>query len=73
MQHITASTPSTEDDIREDPDSLTLTSKREIKEKCTLGIGGFGQVQLVTIGSDDNYCVLKKIVRRGDKQVLMDC
>ncbi|GKT36457.1 hypothetical protein ADUPG1_009422 [Aduncisulcus paluster] len=54
-------------------DPLTLTSYSDIKELCILGKGGFGQVELVSIEGISEPCVLKKMLKVGDKKVIKNC
>ncbi|GKT24278.1 hypothetical protein ADUPG1_012686 [Aduncisulcus paluster] len=54
-------------------DDKTLTSASGLRCRCFCGKGGFGAVYIVSIDGVSQPCVLKKLVRVGDKNVLKAC
>ncbi|GKT28264.1 hypothetical protein ADUPG1_000544, partial [Aduncisulcus paluster] len=54
-------------------DDKTLTSASALRCRCLCGRGGFGAVYIVSIDGVSQPCVLKKLVRVGDKNVLKAC
>ncbi|GKT29735.1 hypothetical protein ADUPG1_014168 [Aduncisulcus paluster] len=54
-------------------DDKTLTSASALRCLCPCGKGGFGAVYIVSIDGVSQPCVLKKLVRVGDKNVLKAC
>ncbi|GKT36133.1 hypothetical protein ADUPG1_009155 [Aduncisulcus paluster] len=50
-----------------------LTSPSGIEPLCIIGLGGFGEVTLVRIDGIAQLCILKRMIRIGDKKVIHDC
>ncbi|GKT23370.1 hypothetical protein ADUPG1_012410, partial [Aduncisulcus paluster] len=53
--------------------SLTLTSSAGITPQCIIGSGGFGEVLLIKVDDIPFPCVLKKMLKVGDSQVVKTC
>ncbi|GKT34470.1 hypothetical protein ADUPG1_007820, partial [Aduncisulcus paluster] len=54
-------------------ESMTLTSASSITPLCTIGKGGFGEVQLVEVKDVHITCVLKKMLKVADEEVVKSC
>ncbi|GKT27053.1 hypothetical protein ADUPG1_013591 [Aduncisulcus paluster] len=54
-------------------DSFTLTSSSNISPRCIIGRGGFGEVQLVKVQGISCPCVLKKMLKVADSNVVRGC
>ncbi|GKT29796.1 hypothetical protein ADUPG1_014205 [Aduncisulcus paluster] len=53
--------------------SKILTSPEKLTSKCIIGQGGFGEVQLISIEGIETPCILKRMLRVGDKKVVKEC
>ncbi|GKT29830.1 hypothetical protein ADUPG1_014226 [Aduncisulcus paluster] len=53
--------------------STTITSPRVLTPLCILGSGAFGEVLLVKMEGMETPCVLKKMLKIGEKTVLRSC
>ncbi|GKT26862.1 hypothetical protein ADUPG1_013507 [Aduncisulcus paluster] len=53
--------------------SLTLTSSAGITPQCIIGNGAFGEVLLIKVDDIPFPCVLKKMLKVGDSQVVKTC
>ncbi|GKT24396.1 hypothetical protein ADUPG1_012717 [Aduncisulcus paluster] len=60
-------------DIRSDLKRDSLTSSATITPQCIIGHGGFGEVLLVEVEGIPIPCVLKKMLRKGDENVVKTC
>ncbi|GKT31824.1 hypothetical protein ADUPG1_006166, partial [Aduncisulcus paluster] len=54
-------------------DDKTLTSASALRCRCFCGKGGFGAVYIVSIDGVSHPCVLKKLLKVGDKAVIKEC
>ncbi|GKT24154.1 hypothetical protein ADUPG1_012645 [Aduncisulcus paluster] len=54
-------------------DDKTLTSASALRCMCFCGKGGFGTVYIVSIDGVSQPCVLKKLLKVGDKDVIKAC
>ncbi|GKT36458.1 hypothetical protein ADUPG1_009423, partial [Aduncisulcus paluster] len=54
-------------------ESMTLTSASSITPLCTIGRGGFGEVQIVKVEDVPFPCVLKKMLKVADEKVVKSC
>ncbi|GKT31860.1 hypothetical protein ADUPG1_006190 [Aduncisulcus paluster] len=54
-------------------DDKTLTSASGLRCLCPCGKGGFGAVYVVSIDGVSHPCVLKKLLKVGDKAVIKEC
>ncbi|GKT34488.1 hypothetical protein ADUPG1_007835 [Aduncisulcus paluster] len=54
-------------------DDMTLISASDLKSLCYIGEGGFGSIYIVKIKGVSQLCVLKKLLKVGDKKVIKAC
>ncbi|GKT34819.1 hypothetical protein ADUPG1_008102, partial [Aduncisulcus paluster] len=55
------------------PNSYTLTSPDDIQIHCVLGKGGFGEVFLVSVNGIKEFIVLKRFLKQGDIETIIEC